>query len=62
MATDKPYVIARTAAKHVTVQHKVGRVWRMTSCGYDTRLWSVAYMAERINVIACRRPGCREES
>lgn len=62
MVTSKPYVIARTATRHVTVQHKVGRDWRQTACGYDTSAWSIAFMAERIAVIACRRPGCKEES
>lgn len=41
-------------------RRKVGQQWRQTGCGYDTSPWSVYYMSERIDIIACRRPGCKE--
>lgn len=56
------YVIARTPSGRISVQHKMSsRAWiGITDCGYDISNWSVAYMNERIDPIACRKPGCKE--
>ena len=57
------YMIARTPSGRVTVQHKVGQApWYHTNCGYDMTPWSIAYMSERYEAIACRKPGCKEQS
>lgn len=52
------YVIARTASKRPTLQHKLASdsVWPdSTECGLDITKWSRAYQAEPITEILCRK-------
>lgn len=54
------YLVARTAGGRPTVQHRVSQVHTFTACGRDTTPWSVGYQNDKIEVIACKAPGCRD--
>lgn len=50
------YIIARTAAKRPTLQHKLANgLMLMTLCGLDTRNWSRAYQQQPITQILCKK-------
>ena len=57
---DPRFVIARTASRRPTLQHRVaeGGAGR-TVCGLDIRPWSRAYQEAPISQIICKR--CEKE-
>lgn len=49
------YIIARTATKRPTLQHKIGGLRLLTACGLDASNWSRAYQREAIPAILCKK-------